>query len=214
MAKQKPVDQLPKEYLEWVSRPITLEVPDTKLRVHDMLEWRRSPRFRKLRAQLFPKSAKQPEELILLIKDAGMEEFVGAVVWTLKTLSFRSNVKRSKKIVKVPVKRVLSKVWQFHRLRRIFEMYALGSQPPPVSLGEIRFGEESFYQVFDGNHRVEAAKIRGEEFIKAEIQSVFVFDPTDWILGRTGARHRDTGQTRKLEPDSVAAARWLGVPAS
>jgi hypothetical protein len=45
----------------------------------------------------------------------------------------------------------------------------------------------------------------------AEIKVKERFAPEEWLLERSGVRLRTTGQSRELNPDVLAAARWLGV---
>jgi hypothetical protein len=211
MAKAKPESGLPDDFIKWLARPIDDTPQPPPLRVHEMCEWRRNPNFAALRAKLFPRTSKQPEELIILLGDLGMEELICPITWTMRMLSVWTTTEPSKKNVRVPTNRILSHVWQLPRLTRIFEGYAAGTKPPPVWLQEIRFGIEKFYLVDDGNHRAEAARIREEAFIRAKIKGVYCFNPQDWILVKTGARNRATGKIQSLEVDQHAAARWLGV---
>ena len=55
--------------------------------VEYMLKWSESPQYAELRAALFPISATQPEELFVLLKALGMNEFIGPIAWTMKILS-------------------------------------------------------------------------------------------------------------------------------
>jgi hypothetical protein len=211
MAKAKPESGLPDDFIKWMATPIDDTPPPPPLRVHEMREWRRNPKFSALRSKLFPRTSKQPEELIILLGELGMEELICPIKWAIQVLSVGTTTELSKEIVRVPTNRILSHVWQFPRLTRVFEGYAAGTKPPPVWLQEIRFGTEKFYLVADGNHRAEAARIREEAFIHAEIEEVSCFNPHDWILVKTGARNRLTGEIRSLGADQHAAARWLGV---
>lgn len=211
MAKAKPESGLPDDFIKWLARPIDDTPQPPPLRVHEMLGWRRNPKFSALRAKLFPRTARQPEELIILLGDLGMEELICPITWTMRMLSVWTTSKRVKKIVRVPTERILSHVWRLPRLTRIFEGYAAGTKPPPVWLQEIQFGTEKFYLVDDGNHRAEAARIREEVSTRAEIKAVYCFNPEDWILVKAGARNRLTGKIQSLEADQYAAARWLGV---
>jgi hypothetical protein len=211
MAKAKPESGLPDDFIKWMATPIDDTPQPTPLRVHEMREWRRSPKFSALRAKLFPRTAQQPEELIILLGELGMEELICPITWTMRMLSVGTTTEPLEKNVRVPTHRILSHVWQLPRLTRIFEGYTAGTKPPPVWLQEIRFGTEKFYLVADGNHRVEAARIREEAVINAEIEAVYCFNPADWFLVKEGASNRATGKIQSLQVDQHAAARWLGL---
>ncbi len=74
----------------------------------------------------------------------------------------------------------------------------------------VRFAQEPFFLVYDGHHRTETCKMRGNADVAAVVEQVFVFDPKRWSLIRRGVRGVD-GESVLLPEDERAAARWLGI---
>lgn len=186
--------------------------PQAPSALDEVWRWRRSPeqQFAALRARLLPSTSKQPTDLMELAANVGFEELSGPVAGALRYLSRHCRIKHSRRVTKIPVDRILSWVWRHGRVLRNIELAVKGGKPPPITVTEIRFGREIFYLVYDGNHRSEVAKIRGEDRIAAVIQQTLVFEPRRWILCRNGVRST-AGKFMKLPVDQLAAAKWLGI---
>jgi hypothetical protein len=179
-----------------------------------MLGWRGSQdaQHARLRASLFPSSARQPDTLLALLHEPGYPELIEPLAWTIQTLSRACNQQPTNRVVRAPTNRVFSHIWQTGRVAGIFEKLQQGTTPPPVSLYLVWFRRERFYLVEDGNHRCETAKMRDVATIPARIGEVRRFVPTDWRVTNRGFCHTRTGEFRKAPADYRAAARWLGVP--
>lgn len=195
---------------------ILLAPPSKKTRgtrgIEAMREWRRSPdaHFAKLRARLFRFRCKQPEGLLHVITDLGMEEINSPIAEALRALSEHINEPVSEAVKEIPLCRILSHVWMPVRIGRIFS-YPRGSKPPPVDLVEFRFEGESFYAVYDGHHRCESAKMRWEKTIPAKIDSVAIVRPHIWRITPNGLLNTETKLELPRPVDVRAAAHWLGV---
>lgn len=180
--------------------------------IEALRHWRRSPdaKYVGLREQLIPTKSSQPADLIALATGSGFEEISGPVAEVLRRLSRSSRIRRSPRATNIPVDRVLSYIWHHARIARTFAMSAKGTKPPPISAYEVRFAKESFFLVYDGHHRTEACKMRGDAHVAAVVKQVFVFEPNRWSPIRRGVRSAD-GDIVLLPEDERAAARWLGI---
>lgn len=129
--------------------------PVDEVAVDNMLHWRGNPdpRFAHLRALLYPLVRQQPKNLIELLRHAGMKELLEPIAWSMRMLARRIKTRQTRRVVSVPVERVLSHIWMPVRVANIFEKSAKGTQPPPVSLSRMRFMGEEFYIVEEGHHR-------------------------------------------------------------
>lgn len=186
--------------------------PAPRSPIDDLRHWRRSPdvKYVRLRAQLIPTKSSQPADLIALATGSGFEEISGPVAEVLRRLSRSSRIRRTSRAIKIPVDRILSYIWHHARVARNFELSAKGTKPPPISAYEVRFAKESFFLVYDGHHRTEVCKMKGDAHVAAVVKQVFVFEPKRWALMRRGVRSTD-GQVVLLPEDERAAARWLGI---
>ena len=178
-----------------------------------IIHWRtdQAPLFAGLRARLFPRRSVQPAHLSALLAGFRCAEVIDPLVWTIHTLARRCSPRSRRKVI-VPVQRVFSHIWQPARIARIFDGLHTGTQPPPVSLSRIWFRGEDFYVVDDGHHRTEVVRMKRGERISARIIEECHFVPSDWLVTRTGFKHKRSGELREAPADYRAAARWLGVP--
>lgn len=207
---------LPRGFKAWLAGkakpPLAAKPVPGAREVERMKKWCDSPDspFCELRAALFPIRGYQPRNLIDLLDDLGQKELVGPISWAFRMLSHCLDGPTSRRVVSIPVARVLSHIWQPVRVTRLLQP-SRGKLIPPVVLSEVRFDGERFYLVSDGNHRCEVAKLRGQDRVRAVIEGIQLFKPSDWQLTKQGVRHRRTGKYHKLAKDVRAAARWLGV---
>lgn len=71
----------------------------------------------------------------------------------------------------IPLNRVFSKPWNQWRLALALAHRQLGQNPPPIHVNAYRFEDNSYwYTINDGMHRTTAAKMAGEQTIKALIR--------------------------------------------
>ncbi|WP_145928725.1 hypothetical protein OH491_19625 [Termitidicoccus mucosus] len=130
---------------------------------------------------------------------------VAPIHWTFCALLESETASPSDAVTVVPLARILSHVWQPVRLERIFS-FPKKSKPPPVHLEQVEFHGEFFYSVSDGNHRCEAAKMRGNKTISAIIESATVVRPENWRVTARGLRNIKTGKylVRSIEIRAAA----------
>lgn len=183
----------------------------------DLAEWRQSPLevFAQARASLFSRRPRQPEALCDLLSQEGRGELVLPIQAALRAMrSFKSaSLKARTKMI--PVSRVLSHIWQYQRMVRIFRLYFLDkTQPPPISVEAIRFMGHDFYDLVDGNHRTEFAKMTGHSRIRAEVVSVSSVKLESWRATPAGLLHVPTCKVIECPVDVLAAAKWMGVKAA
>jgi hypothetical protein len=180
----------------------------------DLSKWRQSlsPEHAIARASLFRGRPRQPRALIHLLSQEGRSELVEPIMSALRAMRCHSKNRIVNRKETIPVSRVLSHVWEYRRVVRFFRLhFCAETLPPPIRVCEIHFKNQPFYDLEDGNHRTEAAKMLGRRRIAAEILCTASVQLDEWRIVSGALRHLPSGELHGHEVDVLAAAAWLGV---